>query len=68
MPTNITELEDTERGKTILRIEGSLMREDAVLTPEQRAEAAKMKEQFKENFKGRGKKRFGGKAEAPATE
>ena len=40
----------------------------AVLTPDQRAEAAKMKEQFKENFKGRGKKRFGGKAEAPATE
>lgn len=31
MPTNIIELEDTERGKTVLRIEGSLMREDAVL-------------------------------------
>ena len=25
MPTKITELEDTERGKTILRIEGSLV-------------------------------------------
>jgi len=31
MPTNITELEDEERGKTILRIEGSLMQEDALL-------------------------------------
>ena len=40
----------------------------AVLTPEQRVEAAKMKELFKERFKGKGKKRFGGKEEAPATE
>ena len=39
----------------------------AVLTPEQRAEAAKMKDAFKQNFKGKGKKRFGGQ-EAPATE
>lgn len=31
MPTTFTELEDTERGKIILRIEGSLMQEDAVL-------------------------------------
>lgn len=31
MPTTLTELEDEERGKTILRIEGSLMHEDAVL-------------------------------------
>jgi anti-anti-sigma regulatory factor len=31
MPTNITELVDEERGKTVLRIEGSLMRDDAVL-------------------------------------
>lgn len=31
MPTTFTELEDEERGKTILRIEGSLMQEDAVL-------------------------------------
>ena len=31
MPTTFTELEDTERGKTILRIEGSLMQQDAVL-------------------------------------
>jgi anti-anti-sigma regulatory factor len=31
MPTNITELEDEERGKIILRIEGSLMHEDAIL-------------------------------------
>jgi anti-anti-sigma regulatory factor len=31
MPTKITELEDEERGKTILRIEGSLMRDDAIL-------------------------------------
>lgn len=31
MPTNITQLEDTERGKTVLRVEGELMLEDAVL-------------------------------------
>lgn len=31
MPTTLTELKDRERGKTILRVEGSLMREDALL-------------------------------------
>jgi len=31
MPTTLTELQDDERGKTILRVEGSLMHEDAVL-------------------------------------
>jgi len=31
MPTNITQLEDAERGKTVLRVEGSLRLEDAVL-------------------------------------
>ncbi len=31
MPTTITQLEDTERGKTILRVEGSLTLTDAVL-------------------------------------
>ncbi len=31
MPTNITQIEDTERGKTILRVEGSLTFHDAVL-------------------------------------
>lgn len=31
MPTNITQLEDPERNKTVLRIEGALMREDAIL-------------------------------------
>ena len=31
MPTKITELDDPERGKTVLRVEGSLMREDAEL-------------------------------------
>ena len=31
MPTNITEVEDTERGKRILRVEGSMRVEDAVL-------------------------------------
>lgn len=31
MPTNITQLEDIERGKTILRIEGELMLDDAIL-------------------------------------
>jgi len=40
----------------------------AILTPEQRAEAAKMKNQFRENFRGKGRKRFGGKEEAPSTE
>jgi anti-anti-sigma regulatory factor len=31
MPTQITQIEDTERGKMILRVEGEMMREDAVL-------------------------------------
>ena len=31
MPTNLTQLEDIERSKTILRVEGSLTFEDAVL-------------------------------------
>ncbi len=31
MPTNITELEDEERGKLVLRIEGSLLHSDAIL-------------------------------------
>lgn len=31
MPTNITQIEDEERGKTVLRVEGSLERADAVL-------------------------------------
>lgn len=40
----------------------------AVLTPEQRTEAAQMKEQFKDGFKDRFKKRGGGKTETPETE
>ncbi|HEY0459404.1 MAG TPA: Spy/CpxP family protein refolding chaperone [Pyrinomonadaceae bacterium] len=40
----------------------------AVLTPEQRAEAAKMKDQFKERFKDGFEKRRAGKQNAPATE
>lgn len=31
MPTKIVQIEDAERGKTILRVEGSLTEEDAVL-------------------------------------
>lgn len=31
MPTNITQIEDRERGKTILRIDGSMTLTDAVL-------------------------------------
>jgi anti-anti-sigma regulatory factor len=31
MPTNITQIEDAERGKTILRVEGSMTAEDARL-------------------------------------
>jgi len=31
MPTNIKQIEDTERGKTILRVEGSMTEEDAIL-------------------------------------
>lgn len=31
MPTSMTQVEDLERGKTLLRVEGSLMKEDAVL-------------------------------------
>jgi len=31
MPTNIQQIEDTERGKTILRVEGEMTRTDAEL-------------------------------------
>ncbi|MDQ3801124.1 MAG: hypothetical protein M3384_17005 [Acidobacteriota bacterium] len=31
MPTTLTQLEDTERGKTVLRVEGSMTYDDAVL-------------------------------------
>ena len=31
MPTSMTQVEDLERGKTLLRVEGSLMKEDAIL-------------------------------------
>jgi hypothetical protein len=31
MPTQITQVEDEERGKTLLRVEGAMMFEDAVL-------------------------------------
>ena len=31
MPTNLTQIEDTERGKTILRVEGEMMEADAIL-------------------------------------
>lgn len=31
MPTSMKQVEDPERGKTLLHIEGSMMREDAVL-------------------------------------
>ena len=31
MATNITQLEDVERNKTVLRVEGELMHDDAVL-------------------------------------
>ncbi|HEX9960490.1 MAG TPA: hypothetical protein VGB00_06135 [Pyrinomonadaceae bacterium] len=31
MPTTLTQLEDTERGKTILRVQGSMTYDDAVL-------------------------------------
>lgn len=31
MPTTLTQLEDMERGKTILRVEGSMTYDDAVL-------------------------------------
>ena len=45
MPTNLTQVEDTERGKTILRVEGSLTFEDAALLEkialEMRAETGK---------------------------
>ncbi len=31
MPTTMTQVEDPERGKTILRVEGVMMRDDAIL-------------------------------------
>jgi protein CpxP len=40
----------------------------AVLTPEQRAEAVKMKAEFKDGFRGKGKNRRGGKPENGGSE
>jgi hypothetical protein len=31
MPTTLTEIEDVERGKIVLRVEGSMMYDDAIL-------------------------------------
>jgi ABC-type transporter Mla MlaB component len=31
MPTNITQIEDAENGRTILRVEGEMLRDDALL-------------------------------------
>lgn len=31
MPTSLTQIEDTERGKTILRVEGEMTEDDALL-------------------------------------
>ena len=31
MPTSITQVEDPERKKTLLRVEGTMMRDDAIL-------------------------------------
>ncbi|MBX7171223.1 MAG: hypothetical protein K1X72_09705 [Pyrinomonadaceae bacterium] len=31
MPTSITQVEDPERQKTLLRVEGTMMRDDAIL-------------------------------------
>ncbi len=31
MPTSVTQVEDPERGKTLLRIEGTMMLDDAIL-------------------------------------
>lgn len=31
MPTTLTQIEDVERGKTVLRVEGEMMEEDAIL-------------------------------------
>jgi anti-anti-sigma regulatory factor len=31
MPTTVTQIEDTERGKTMLRVEGSMTLDDAIL-------------------------------------
>lgn len=31
MPTNLTQIEDTERGKSILRVEGEMLEADALL-------------------------------------
>lgn len=31
MPTTLTQIEDVERGKTVLRVEGQMMEEDAIL-------------------------------------
>ncbi|MCS6874236.1 MAG: hypothetical protein N2Z23_08435 [Pyrinomonadaceae bacterium] len=47
MPTKITQVEDTERGKTILRVEGSLTLEDAILLEKI---ALEMREELQRNI------------------
>jgi len=47
MPTNITQIEDAERGKTILRVEGEMTFQDAVLLEKI---ALEMREQIGRNL------------------
>ena len=47
MPTNIIQIEDEERGKTILRVEGEMMLQDAILLEKI---ALDMREQINKNL------------------
>lgn len=47
MPTKITQVEDTERGKSILRVEGTMTEQDAVLLEKI---ALEMREESGQNF------------------
>jgi anti-anti-sigma regulatory factor len=47
MPTSIKQIEDAERGKTILRVEGSMTAEDAALLEKI---ALSMREEIKRNL------------------
>ncbi len=47
MATNITQIEDKERGKTVLRVEGELFHADAILLEKI---ALEMRENLKQNI------------------
>lgn len=66
--TNIANAQAEATKQLIIEKEKTKAAIFAVLTPEQRAQAAQMKDQMKERFKDRFKKRFGNKEMPDGTE